>query len=76
MLGSIGVPEMIIILCFVGFIGVVAILPFWMIFSKAGFSGWMSLTQLVPLIHVVALFHLAFAEWPIQRELRESGRPR
>lgn len=74
MLGSIGLPELIIIVVIVGFVGLVAILPFWMIFSKAGFSGWMSLTQIVPLVNVIALFYLAFAEWPIQREVRDLKR--
>ena len=49
---------------------VFAVLPFWMIFSKAGYSGWMSLLQLIPLVNLIVLFYLAFAEWPIQRELR------
>lgn len=74
-MGSIGLPELTIILVIVGFVGLVAILPFWMIFSKAGFSGWMSLTQIVPLVNVIALFYLAFAEWPIQREVRELKQP-
>jgi len=74
-MGSIGLPELTIILFIIGFVGLVAILPFWMIFSKAGFSGWMSVTQIVPLVNVIALFYLAFAEWPIQREVRELKRP-
>ena len=71
MMGSIGSPELIIIFFF---IGVVVILPFWRIFSKAGFSGWMSLTQIVPLVNVIGLFYLAFAEWPIHRELNSAKR--
>jgi hypothetical protein len=74
-MGNIGLPELIIILFIVALGGLVAILPFWMIFSKAGFSGWMSLTQIVPLVNVIVLFYLAFAEWPIQREVRQLKRP-
>jgi hypothetical protein len=71
MLESIGLPDILIILCIVAVLLVVAILPYWFIFSKAGYSGWVSLTQLIPLVNVVALYYLAFAEWPIQREVRD-----
>ena len=56
-------------LIFIAIIGLLVILPYWKIFSKAGFSGWLSLTQLVPALNIVVLFYLAFAEWPIQRRL-------
>jgi hypothetical protein len=49
--------------------GLLVVLPYWKIFSKAGFSGWFCLTQLVPIINLIAFFYWAFAEWPIQREL-------
>ena len=50
-------------------IGLLVILPYWKIFSKAGFSGWLSLTQVVPILNIIMLFYLAFAEWPVRREL-------
>ena len=62
-----GLPELIII----ALIGIVVVLPFWKIFTKAGFSGWWSLIMLIPIISILALFYLAFAEWPIQRELNK-----
>lgn len=72
---AIGTPELIGIGFFLFLGGVVVILPFWLIFSKAGFSGWMSLTQVIPIVNVVALFYLAFAEWPVHRnaERRSAG---
>jgi hypothetical protein len=67
---GIGAPEVFVLL-FIGVItGVLVVLPFWKIFSKAGFSGWCSLSQFVPILNVIALFYLAFAEWPIHREFR------
>jgi peptidoglycan biosynthesis protein MviN/MurJ (putative lipid II flippase) len=45
---------------------VVGILPYWKIFSKAGFSGWMSLLMLVPLLNVVVLYIVAFSQWNVQ----------
>ncbi len=47
---------------------VVIILPFWFIFSKAGYSGWLSLLIVVPIINIVTLYFLAFSTWPSQRE--------
>lgn len=40
------------------------ILPFWFIFSKAGYSGWVSLLMLVPIINIIAIYFLAFSDWP------------
>jgi hypothetical protein len=71
-MGPIGLPELLAIGFALVFGGIVVILPFWMIFSKAGFSGWMSLTQIIPIVNVIALFYLAFAEWPIHRGGRKE----
>lgn len=62
---GLGLPELIVI----AFIGLVVIFPYWKIFSKAGFSRWLSLTQIIPILNLVVLFYLAFAEWPALREL-------
>ena len=48
----------------------VKILIFCKIFSKAGYSWALGLLMLVPIANIVMLFVLAFAEWPIERELR------
>ncbi len=45
------------------------VLPFWKIFSKAGYSPWLSLIVLVPLANILLLFFLAFSEWPVHREI-------
>ena len=42
----------------------VAVVPFWQIFKKAGFSPWLSLLMPIPIVGLVALFYLAFAKWP------------
>lgn len=44
----------------------VGIVPYWKIFSKAGFSGWMSLLMLVPLVNLVVLYLVAFSQWNVQ----------
>ena len=62
---GIGISELLILAT----IGVILILPFWKIFAKAGFPGALSLTQLVPILNIIVLFYVAFAEWPIHRQL-------
>ena len=44
------------------------ILPFWFIFSKAGYSKWLSLLMVVPIVNIVMLYVLAFSTWPSQHE--------
>ena len=62
---SFGIPELIVVVC----ICLVVIVPFWRIFSRAGFSGWLSITQILPIINFIVLFYVAFAEWPAYRAL-------
>ena len=42
------------------------LVPYWRIFSKAGFSGWLSLLMVIPLINIVILYYVAFANWKIR----------
>ena len=46
-----------------------AVIIWWRIFSKAGYSGAMSLLMFVPIANLIVLCVLAFGEWPIYREL-------
>ncbi|HLZ62212.1 MAG TPA: hypothetical protein VKR06_35145 [Ktedonosporobacter sp.] len=41
----------------------------WRIFSKAGYSGAMSLLLLVPIGNLIVICILAFGRWPIYEEL-------
>ena len=41
----------------------VVVIPYWKIFSKAGFSGWLSLLILFPLVNLIVLYIVAFSEW-------------
>ncbi len=60
-MGSFGLIMWLIIV-------VLFILPFWFIFSKAGYSKWLSLLMVVPIVNMVMLYFLAFSTWPNQRE--------
>jgi len=65
MLGSIGFPELLVMVIVGGF----AIVGNWKIFTKAGYRGILSLTMLIPIVNVVVWFFLAFSEWPVLKEL-------
>jgi len=41
--------------------------PYWRIFSKAGFSGWLSLLILIPLVNIAVLYYVAFSDWKIRQ---------
>lgn len=45
-------------------LGLVLIVPFWQLFSKAGYSGWWSLLMIVPILNLITLYVLAFSSWP------------
>ena len=47
------------------------VVPFWKICEKAGYSGWLSLLVMLPLINIGFLFFLAFSDWP--RDRRDPG---
>ena len=40
------------------------VLPFWKICKKAGHPGIMALMIFVPLLNVIFIYWLAFADWP------------
>ena len=44
---------------------VIVMIPYWMIWKKAGFSPWLSLLMLVPLANFIMLYVLAFSEWKV-----------
>jgi uncharacterized protein (DUF983 family) len=48
----------------------VIVVPFWFIFSKAGYAKWLSLLMVVPLVNVALLYFLAFSNWPSRRNAK------
>ena len=41
----------------------VLIVPYWKIFSKAGFPGLLALLMVVPLVNLIVLYYVAFSKW-------------
>ena len=64
-IGGLGLPEVVVILV----IPTILLLPFYRIFSKAGYPGIVCLGMLVPLVNFALLLFLAFSEWPVLKEL-------
>ncbi len=42
------------------------VIPYWKIFSKAGFAGALSLLMIVPLVNLIVLYVVAFSEWKMK----------
>ncbi|MEO0914485.1 MAG: hypothetical protein AAFY59_16125 [Pseudomonadota bacterium] len=63
--------QIILVIVFI----VIAIIPYWKIWSRSGHSGWWSLLMLVPLLNIVMLWVIAFKRWPAEeRRADVSGR--
>jgi hypothetical protein len=62
-----GPLELMIVLVLTVVLTAITVLPFWMISTKAGFPGWISLAMLVPVLNLLFPFFLAFADWPALR---------
>ena len=44
------------------------VVPFWMIFKKAGYHPALGLLILIPFLNVILVYFLAFAPWPIHKK--------
>lgn len=49
---------------------VLAFLVYWKLFTKAGYSGWLTLLMFVPIVNLGTFLFLAFSDWPVHQELR------
>jgi len=43
------------------------------IFTKAGFSPWMGIAMVVPIVKLFVFLALAFTEWPVHARLRAAA---
>jgi len=48
----------------------IKLLIFCKIFSKAGYSWALGLLMMIPIANIIMAFFLAFADWPVCKELR------
>ena len=62
---SVGLLEIFVVLFIAAVAGVLPVVAFWKICSKAGFPGPLGLLMLVPIANIILPFYIAFAEWPV-----------
>jgi hypothetical protein len=43
----------------------IVVIPYWMIFKKAGFPPFLGILMVVPLVNFVLLYVLAFSQWKV-----------
>jgi hypothetical protein len=60
---SVGVPEVVLILAIFS-MGLVPAWPAGRICSRIGFSPWLGILVVVPIVNVLLLCYVAFAPWP------------
>ena len=65
----IGSPSFVV-MCLI--VGIVAVVAFWRICAKVGFPGWYGVGVVIPMVNIVLVLFLAFAEWPLERKLSGS----
>jgi hypothetical protein len=75
-LAAMGVGLLLFFLFIMAVSVVLTIVIWWKIFSKAGWSGALGLLMLVPIVNFIMALYVAFATWPIQRELEALKRGR
>lgn len=46
---------------------IIALIPWWRIARKAGYSGAWSLVIFIPLVNFIVLYWFAFSKWPLER---------
>jgi len=57
--------HLILILPTMALFGAFVIIPYWMIFKKAGFSPWLALLMVIPMVKLVVIWAIAFTDWEL-----------
>jgi hypothetical protein len=70
MMGTIGLPELVVVVIIVA-ISCIVVWPAARICRRVGFPWWLGLLTVVPIANVILLWFVAFAEWPLERVARQ-----
>jgi len=46
---------------------ILVVVPAWRICQRIGYSGWMGILILIPMVNLVFLYFIAFAKWPADK---------
>ena len=60
MFGSLGLPELLVIVMLLG----VLVVPLWLILRRVGLPPFVALVAFLPLAGVIVLWYIALARWP------------
>ena len=52
---------------------IIAIIPFWRICARVGYSPWLSLLIAIPLVNLIFIYFLAFSDWPARKATATTG---
>jgi uncharacterized membrane protein YhaH (DUF805 family) len=69
-------PALVILIAFIASFILMAVVAVKLlicckIFANAGYSWALGLLILIPIVNIIMMFYLAFADWPVNKELRE-----
>ena len=62
-MSSIGLPELLIVFV----VALLIIFPAARVCQKAGYSPWLAIAAVIPLLNLILLWFLALAEWPAHK---------
>ncbi len=54
-------------------IAIVVVIPAWRICQRTGYPGWMGVLILIPIVNLVLLYFIAFADWPADKTGDQNG---
>jgi len=68
--------QAVLVLCLYGAVIGLFALAWMRILRKAGYSQWLGLVVLIPVVNVIAFLCFAFSDWPVNAEAAlRSGAP-
>jgi hypothetical protein len=61
--GQIGVPELVVV-CAIAAMSLVVVWPAARICRRLGFSPWLGILSVIPIVNLLLLWFIALSEWP------------
>jgi hypothetical protein len=52
---------------------IIVIIPFYRILGRIGFTPWLSVLTVIPLVNIIFIYYIAFSDWPIQKAPSATG---
>ena len=68
--------EFLVIVGTAFFLIVMYVIPLWRIATKMGYPGPLAILACLPIVNVMVAYIVAFADWPIEKEVRSLRRQR